>query len=411
MRKKMIYFGDSPNVSTGFGNVARHVLSRVLDRYDITIFGVNEYGNNPNSLPVSRMIPALPNPDNDPYGKKKFMEFASSEGSDFDIWFLQNDIHAWGWLPELLMVVRSRGHSPHVFTYTVVDGTIRKDDTWFFSSVDVAGIPSAYGIKEILKCDPNVAYKLRHIPHGIDTHEFFPLPKEAISKFRKEVMGCADDTFLITNVNRNSSRKDIVRTLMYFGYLHERHPNVRLYLHMDRDEERYKGWNLNRILETNHGFLKDVAFPKDFSVNQGVPLETLNLVYNASDLVVSTTLGEGFGLSCVEAMATKTLVMMPNNSSLEELMANNRGFPIKCGTTLSEWTIQTNDLGCMRPLSNIEDMLEKTEIIMANYPWEIVENAYRWITTELNWERVIKMFIDGLEYASPVTACEGRIDL
>jgi len=65
----------------------------------------------------------------------------------------------------------------------------------------------------------------------------------------------------------------------------------------------------------------------------------------------------------------------------------------------------------MRPLTNIEDMLEKTEKIINNYPWEIVDNAYKWVTTELNWERVINMFINGFEYASPVTSCEGRIDL
>ena len=54
--------------------------------------------------------------------------------------------------------------------------------------------------------------------------------------------------------------------------------------------------------------------PGQFSVNQGADISILNQMYNSVNLVVSTTLGEGFGLSCVEGMATKALVMMPNNS-------------------------------------------------------------------------------------------------
>ncbi len=409
-KKKLLVYSDSANCSTGFGNVARHVLSRVLDRYEICMFGVNEYFNSPNPLPV-RTIPALPNAQNDPFGKQKFVEFIVSEGANYDIWFLQNDIHSWGNLAEIVMNIRGRGKNPHIFTYTVVDGPIRKEDTWFLSCVDVGGIPSEYGIREILRHDPHLAYKLRHIPHGVDSNEFFPLPDDAIKKFKKDVMGCDEDDFLIVNVNRNSSRKDIVRSLMYFGHLHKKRPNAKMYLHMERDEEQYKGWNLNRVLETNRGFFRNVSFPKDFSVNQGVNLQILNSIYNAADLVISTTLGEGFGLSCVEAMAAGTLVMMPDNSSLSELMADGRGLPIKCGSTSSEWTIQTNDLGCMRPLSNIDDMVEKTIQVIDKYPIQIVDKARKWVNTELNWERVVNLFINGFENPCPITDCEGRIEL
>ncbi len=409
--KRLIYYGDSVNVSTGFGNVSRHVLSRVLDRYEITVFGVNEYFNNPNPLPVARIIPALPNAQNDPFGKQKFIEFITSEGANYDIWFLQNDIHSWGYLPEVVMAVRASGKNPHIFTYTVVDGPIRKEDTWFLSCVDVGGIPSEYGIREILRHDPHLAYKLCHIPHGVDPNEFFPLPDDTIKNFKKNVMGCDENDFLIVNVNRNSSRKDIVRCLMYFGHLLIKRPNAKLYLHMDRNEESYKGWDLSRVLETNRNFLRNISFPRDFSVNQGANLQILNSIYNAADLVISTTLGEGFGLSCVEAMAAGTLVMMPDNSSLSELMTNGRGIPIKCGTTNSEWTIQTNDLGCMRPLSNIDDMIEKTLQVMDKYPVQMVEKARKWIVSELNWDRIVNLFINGFEQTSPIMDCGGRIEL
>lgn len=410
MKKKLFYCGDTPSVTTGFGNVARHVLSRVVDKYDITVFGVNEYYVNPKPLPV-RIISALPNGQNDPYGKQKFIEFVTDENNKFDIWFLQNDIHSWGWLPELLAILRAKGNDPHIFTYTVVDSPVRREDTWFFSCVDVAGIPSQHGINEILKVNPDVKYKLRYIPHGIDSTEFFPLPSNIVNKFRETTMGCSPDTFLISNVNRNSARKDIARTLLYFSALREKHENIKLYLHMQRDEESYRGWDLNRVIDTNKVKFKDIAFPEKFSTNQGVDTSVLNLIYNASDMVISTTVGEGFGLSCVEAMAAKTLVMMPDHSSLSELMANGRGLPIKCGSTLSEWTILSHDPGHPRPLCNIEDMVNKTEQAMIKRPQEIIDNGYNWVTTILPWDKVINLFIDGFENSCSIESVEGSIPL
>jgi len=413
-KKRLLYYGDTPNVATGFGNVARHVLGRVLDRYDITVFGVNEYFVNPNPLPVARTIAALPNPQNDPYGKQKFVEFLTGPGSannNFDIWFLQNDIHAWGWLPEIVTVLRSKGRDPHIFTYTVVDSPVRREDTWFLGCVDVAGIPSQYGVDEIIRVDPSVAYKLRHIPHGIDTSEFFPMPKDLVKKFRRDTMNCHDQEFLIINVNRNSMRKEIGRTLLYFSHLRKRCPNARLYLHMDRNEEGYRGWDLNRVIDTNRSVLQNVAFPQDFNTNQGVDVTVLNMLYNAANVVISTTAGEGFGLSCIEAMAAHSLVMMADNSSLSELMADGRGIPIRCGTTPSEWTIHSHDPGHFRPLVNIEDMVAKTEKIIRNYPSDVSDRGYQWVTSKLLWDDVVKLFIAGFDDVIPNLSIPGRIEL
>lgn len=409
-KKSLLYMGDTPNVSTGFGNVARHVLSRVLDRYDITVFGVNEYFTNPKPLPVTRVIPALPNAANDPFGRQKFVDFVVNN-KPFDIWFLQNDIHSWGWLNELMTIIRARGNSPHVFSYTVVDAPIRQEDTWFLNSVDYAGIPSQYGVDEILKKDPNLAYKIHHIPHGIDTKEFFPLPKEAVESFRINTLRCQPNNFLILNVNRNSLRKQLDRTLLYFGCLHRVYPNTKLYLHMEKNEENYRGWDFTRVIGSNPDLFNGIAFPGDFSVNQGVSADVLNLIYNAADMVISTTAGEGFGLSCIEAMAAKTLVMMPDNSSISELLRNNRGLAIKCGTTSSEWTIHSHDTGMPRPLCNIDDMIQKTEAVLKNRPTDMIDCAYRWVTTDLNWNKVIKLFIEGFENEVVPTTLGGGISI
>ncbi len=57
-----------------------------------------------------------------------------------------------------------------------------------------------------------------------------------------------------------------------------------------------QGWDLPEIVKS-YGLstVNDVIFPENFGPNQGYPRNIVNLIYNASDCVISTTLGEGFG--------------------------------------------------------------------------------------------------------------------
>ncbi len=407
-KKKLLYYGDTPTIGTGFGNVARHVLKRVEDRYDITVFAVNEFSAKSVELPY-KVIPAIPNKRNDPFGRSKFAAWMLQYGRDFDIWWLQNDIHFWSWLPEFVYTIRSYGANPHIFLYTVVDSPVNRLDIYNLSCADVCGIPSMYGIKEILKTDPAIKYKLRHVPHGVDPTEFYPLPRDQVRAARAEKFGLTDKDFLITNVNRNSTRKDVVRTLLYYVELRKTHPECLLYLHMQDNEEDYRGFNLERILKINESTMKRVATPQGFSADTGVALSVLNLIYNCSDMIVSTTLGEGFGLSTLEAMAAKTLVMMPDNSSLSELMADGRGISIQCGQTVNDWVILKHDVGFSRPVTDIKDMVEKTAKVLQKFPSSVVEKAYQWATNDMHWDKVVKYFIDGFENPTKQKGLEGGL--
>ncbi len=392
--KKLLYYGDSPTAPTGFGNVARHVLSRVADKYDITALGINEFHQSWPSFPC-RLIPAYIN-ERDPYGRKRFIELVKKEC--FDVWFLQYDIHFWAFLPDLVNVVRSMGRDPHIFLHCVIDSPVNPMDIHNLSVADVIGVPSRWGIQEILKIDPAINYKLRYIPFGVDMGEFYPLSDYEIHEKRMQV-GISDEHFLIANVNHNAARKDIPRTLMYHSYLRQKRPNTILYLHMQAQEEINKGHDLFRVINANRDWMKNVTFANDFDASTAHPVERLNIVYNCANLIVSTSLGEGFGLPTLEAMAVKTPVLVPDNSSLSELVADGRGTPIKCGSNLTEWTILTHDPGFKRPLTNIEDMIAKTEAIMDN-PSLVelqVERAYKWVKEEMNWNIIIKAFADAME--------------
>ncbi len=118
-----------------------------------------------------------------------------------------------------------------------------------------------------------------------------------------------------------------MRSFMILNELKQRgHKNVLMYLHMAHDDA---GGNL--LVMADHFGLKlqedfILPHPKMFNVNRGVPVDMLNFIYNASDCLLTTTLGEGWGLSITEAMATKLPIVAPDNTSLTEMLADNRGF-------------------------------------------------------------------------------------
>jgi glycosyltransferase involved in cell wall biosynthesis len=61
-----------------------------------------------------------------------------------------------------------------------------------------------------------------------------------------------------------------------------------------------------------------MLLPKQYESNL-LSIEMLNGIYNASDIYITTTLGEGWGLTITEAFATKLPVIAPNTTSISEI--------------------------------------------------------------------------------------------
>jgi glycosyltransferase involved in cell wall biosynthesis len=133
-------------------------------------------------------------------------------------------------------------------------------------------------------------------------------------------------------------------------------PDAVLYLHMMAKDQ---GWNLPEVLK---GFgldiSKDVILPQNFTSSVGFSLEILNLIYNASDAIISTTVGEGWGLSWTEAMATKTPVVFPQNTCLPQYITEETGWPYPSGGDMDHITVLPNDNEVPRPTAHIDKMVE-----------------------------------------------------
>jgi glycosyltransferase involved in cell wall biosynthesis len=399
-KKKILVYADSPNVKTGFGTVSRNILEILhqTGEYDIDIFGINYHGV-PHGFPYN-IWPAIDHQAGDPYGRNKFCQFALQH--DFDILWLLQDTFIVDFLKDnqaqnrkgLVSYLKENKKRPFkTIMYYPVDSIIKEDWYQNIDPLDKLVCYTEFGKQETLKHtsrgDIDVIY------HGVNTKDFNVLPEQTVADFRKQYFGDSADKFIFMNVNRNQQRKDIPRTLQAFKLVKEKAPDTVLYLHMSQVDQ---GWNIPELCKHfDLDLTKDVIFPHNFEPNQAFPVEILNLLYNCADAIVSTTLGEGFGLGWVESMATKTPVIMPNNTAMSELISEDMGYLVDSGSNPNLWTCVPNDNDIMRPLTDVDDMVDKMLQVYNNRDEAKAkaEKAYTWVTSELDWKgKIADQWID-----------------
>jgi glycosyltransferase involved in cell wall biosynthesis len=407
---KVVGYCDSPTCATGFGTVSRNVFEGLHNtgKYDIDVLGINYWGD-PHDFPY-RIWPTGTNAQKDPYGRQKVLNMIPR--MDFDILFLLQDSFIMEFVPTLIPHLRKTRAKPFKsILYYPVDSIIKHKWAANIAPADYLVAYSEFGRQETLKRLPD-REDIRVVPHGVDSRQYFPVAKDEVSNFRKQYFGPYADHFIITNVNRNQQRKDIPRTIIAFKEFRKIVPNSLLYLHMAIKDQ---GWDLAEVCKyMDLDITKDVIFPKNFGPNQGYPREVLNLLYNASDVVISTTLGEGFGLAWLEAMAAKVPIIMPANTMLPEFITEETGWLCKSGSSPSLWTVIQFDNEVSRPLTDVDDLV-KILVEMYNNPEERLrraENAHKWVTTQMDWQKHIapmwvKLFD---EAAAETTKADKEVD-
>ncbi len=416
MKKKILAYMDSPTVKTGFGTVSRNVLGilQKTGKYDIDVFGINYHGQPSPFQKIYNIWPAMDTSAGDPYGRRKFCNFAMEH--DFDILFVIQDTFIVDFLPELIFHLRkqvSEGKRKIFRTvmYYPTDSIIKP--AWYrnISFIDKLVSYTEFGKKETIegskklygllddehreKIDFKNGDEISVIYHGVNLVDFSILPPEEIKDFKSNYFGNNVDKFIYMNVNRNQQRKDIPRTIAAFKELKKDRPNSLLYLHMATVDQ---GWDIRELCDAyGLSLAEDVLIPKDFEPNQAFPIEVLNMLYNCADCVISTTTGEGFGLAWIEAMATNTPVIMPNNTAMTELITEDKGYLVDSGTTPSLWTCIPNDNNILRPLVDVDDLGKVMIDVQDNYDnaKAKAKKAYEWVTTDLPWTGTIaKEWID-----------------
>ena len=385
--------------STGFATVMSNIM-RELDKsgkFDIDVVAIN-YDGGPYDTErfPGRVWPAISalrmqGAYADYHGRQVFLDILGSQ--DYDVVFIvQDSFIVLNIAPQILELQRNKAKPFSTIYYYPFDCAPKEE--WVKQVADSFDFPVAYteyAKNESRKIIGSNADKHSVIYHGTNTTDFYPLPQDQIPSIRKALFGDNSDKFIITNINRNQGRKDVSRSFMILNELKKRgHKDVFLYMHMQ--ESDFGGSILkmasNFGLETGKDWT--LPNPQQFSAHSGFPIQSVNQIYNSSDAYLTTTFGEGWGLSITEAMAVGLPVVAPGNTSINEILGDNeRGWKIPSGDNPSMWVIKENDNERMRPLMDVSKAADAIEEIMAGKYPERAQNAQKW-ASNITWESVGK---------------------
>ena len=242
----------------------------------------------------------------DPFGGQNFgYRYWSGE---YDGVFILNDINV---LAERLQILKAgpdgatnTPEAPIIYYFPI--------DSYFVHEAWLHGVghsdaPVAYNhfAKDLVTgVNKNMGERCGVIPHGSDVENFYRIEdREEVRKFRKEYFNVDDDTVLFVQVARNQVRKANGDIILAFHGIRNRYKDLKtkLYFHMHPEDSGPHQHGAAMSLGLKVG--EDVMFNEHHNPGRAADISHLNMIYNAADVFVTATLGEGWGLPVTEAMA------------------------------------------------------------------------------------------------------------
>lgn len=173
-----------------------------------------------------------------------------------------------------------------------------------------------------------------YLPHAFDPADYHYSGTRTEARERH---GIPTDRFVLGMVAANKgvpSRKAFPEVLEAFTRLHKRHPESLLYLHTDITQSS-QGYNLLALANQLGVPEGSLIVCDQYRYRLGMPTAYMRNVYNAMDVLVSPSYGEGFGIPIMEAQACGTPVIVGGWTAMDELV--RWGYTLDRDTESSRW--------------------------------------------------------------------------
>lgn len=301
--------------ATGLGRIARGI-ARSLDDADVHVLSLDAGDVEPASLPP-RPLTIHPNTTPaDPFARDDAASLTRELNPDVVL-----IAHAVWPLGRLARAARSEQPDVPVVGYLPLDGRINEPAAFsHLGDLHTLVACTRFGATELERAC--VRTHVPVIPHAIDDR-FKPLvpppgPMDSRSAARAELWKGRSDlanAFIFLNANKNDGRKRIDITLQAFAELLRRTgaEDAWLSLHMGTGDSGTELVDLiYRLGISERVLLRGVRHPSDTDGR-------LNLHYNACEVGVNTSMGEGWGLVAFEHAATGAAQVISRNPVAEEL--------------------------------------------------------------------------------------------
>lgn len=398
-KPKLLAVADSPEMTTGFGTVARNVLKTFHDMgFEIHLVARNWNGHCPDHdvfpykfyTPTPRQLGATLGRSPDIYGYEATGQLLSVIKPDL-VFILAS-------LPDL---TAHYVQNPQLKTYRTLGFSTFESATmprWWLGGlqfVDQVVVFSEWQKRVLLTHPAEVVdpERLAVIPHGHEDRHIKPLWNTLDERDKlRESVGMPPNDCLFFRCDRNDYRKQHPTLIKAYNKFVLDNPdnNASLYFHMSYDD--HAGWDMDDALDAWGKDIRDgngVLMTKDYDTPwQGSSRTNLNLLYNIADYYVSTTGGEAWGLCLHESQAAGVPVIGPANSACTEVI--HGGYKVHQLTTV-------DGMNCIEYKPPAVDAFADTmsraykDIVNNNRTewWKNREVGLKWAAS-MAWENVLR---------------------
>lgn len=306
--KKLLWVGDAC-CDSGFSRATHETIARLLPHYECAVLGIN-YRGWPHSYPY-RVYPARSlgvRGGGDWLGISALSEVTQVERPDVII--VQND--PWHMARYLEALDAYAAGVPRI-GIVAIDG---KNCAFGRSLNGFDHVVFWTNFAETQARDGEFAKNASVIPLGVDRSVYYPgNPREAREAL--ELPEQLKDAFIFLNVNRNQPRKRFDLSIRYFKKFLDLTNSKDTYLYLHSAPTGEAGVDIEQL--GRYYGLQGRVIMSTPSPYCGVSEARMADTYRAANVIVTTTQGEGFGLTTLEAMACRRSVILPLWSALEDL--------------------------------------------------------------------------------------------
>jgi glycosyltransferase involved in cell wall biosynthesis len=303
---KILWIGDAV-VASGFGRCTSKILEQVIKSHDAVVLGVNYHGD-PHSEPY-KVYPAQ-QPGSHPLGVGRLRFVLEREAPDMIV-IQTNPWH----VPAYTERIRKWSTAP-IVGIIAVEG--KNPGGHYLKSLDHAIFWTQFGLDEARKGGYTGTASV--IPLGVDLEAFQP-GSTSEARRRLQLPKDVEAGFIVLNVNRNQHRKRLDLSIIAFAKWVKDYyiDDAFLYLHaMEGSTIQLDVDGLTQYC----GIPKRVVHAEPVDVYQGASHAYLLATIQASDVGLSTSLGEGWGLTTMESMACGKANIATEYSAIPEWAGN-----------------------------------------------------------------------------------------
>jgi glycosyltransferase involved in cell wall biosynthesis len=386
---------------TGFARVLRGIATALPDHYDVHVLGVDQrHPGEPSAIPRGRWLLHSNPGTNDPWGLRELPRLLERLSPDLLCVSVPPGAAAAllqvaaGTTARCLRIAHLAIGSPSE-VWGHIPGLAKTDAIVTCTTFGRRVLDE--GASHALRAEPVILPAIRIIPHGIDSEHFRPLATQADGRpdllasrrrardvlFPGRDLG---DGLIVLNANRNHVNKRIDLTVEGFArFAASARDAPWLYLHMGtraarQEKTLVESWGVGDRLLTS-GRSED---------HPDWPDERLNLLYNACDIGVNTSSGEGFGLVSVEHGASGAAQIVPRHSACEELWPEGAELLSVC-PPVGDRTVDATELGTA--LDRLDRDRTRLEALSQAAWTNATRPSWRWPAVGAAWDALFQELV------------------